>query len=461
MALATALVAILVAATAVLVQISCFRPHTLTALFGSVTAIYPGDEVRVAGLKIGTITAVDPDGDHVKVTMRIDRDVPIPADASAVIVAQNLISARYVQLTPAYRPGDGPTLPDDATIPIERTAVPVEWDEVKEQLTRLAAELGPRTGVSTTSVSTFIDTAAGAMEGNGDRLRQTLNQLSGLGRILANGSGDIVQIVKNLQTFISALRDSKIQVVAFNDRLATLTRALDGSRSDLDGAISNLAQALGDVQRFVAKNRDATAEQFQRLSNITQTVVEQQNAVENILHAAPNAFSNAYNIYNPDIGSPLGQFVLNNFSNPVGFICGAIGGVENVTSPETSKLCAQYLGPALQTVNFNYLPFPVNPYLSKSFSPHNLVYTDPALAPGGEGASPGPPEIAPSVSAYTGLPDSPYPAPIPPPAPFPPGPQAPDHLPAPPSPALYPGAPVPAPGGANLDDMLLPAEAPS
>ena len=78
--------------------------------------------------------------------LKVDHDVPIPADAKAVIVAQNLVAARYVQLTPAYHSRDGgPTMRDGAVIPRDRTAVPVEWDEVKAQLTRLATDLGPTT----------------------------------------------------------------------------------------------------------------------------------------------------------------------------------------------------------------------------------------------------------------------------------------------------------------------------
>ena len=51
--------------------------------------------------------------------------------------------------------------------------------------------------------------------GNGDKLRQALAQLSGAARILANGSGNIVDIIKNLQTFVTALRDSNEQIVQF------------------------------------------------------------------------------------------------------------------------------------------------------------------------------------------------------------------------------------------------------
>src|SRR6185312_16191528 len=112
-------------------------------------------------------------------------------------VAQNLVAARYVQLTPAYRKGGGPTMRDGAVIPSDRTAVPVEWDQVKTQLMRLATELGPANGASTTALGHFIDSAANAMTGNGDKLRQTIAQLSKVGRILAGGSGNIVDIIKN------------------------------------------------------------------------------------------------------------------------------------------------------------------------------------------------------------------------------------------------------------------------
>ena len=151
---------------------------------------------------------------------------------------------------------------DDAVIPSDRTAIPVEWDEVKTQLMRLATELGPKPGsqgaVTDTSVGRFIDSAANAMDGNGEKLRSTLAELSGVARIFAEGSGNIVDIIKNLQIFVSALRDSKQQIVMFQNRLASLTSVVNNSRSDLDAALSDLSVAIGEVQRFVAGSREQT-----------------------------------------------------------------------------------------------------------------------------------------------------------------------------------------------------------
>lgn len=462
------LVGLLVAGTAVTAYRVVTRPTTITAYFTSATAVYPGDEVRVSGVKVGTITAIEPQGSQAKLTLAVDRGVPIPADAMAVIMAQNLVAARYVQLAPAYE-DVGPIMADGAEIGVERTAVPVEWDQVKDQLMRLATDLGPISDASGTSLSRFIDSAATAMNGNGDKLRQAITQLSGVGRVLAEGSGDVVEIITSLQTFVSALRDSNLEIVQFQDRLASVTSVVDGSRSDLDSALTNLSTAVGEVQRFIAGSRNQTAEQLQRLTNVTQNLVDNRTALENVLHVAPNAIANGYNIYSPDSGTAVGAFALSNFADPVSVVCSAIAAVKNATASETSKLCAQYLGPALRLLNFNYLPVPFNAYLRKSPSPENLVYSDPNLAPGGPGGAPDQPTMPPAVSAYTGVGDIAPPAGLNAP-PGPPGAFAPNGLPANPSPALYPAAPIPPgvpepPAGppvetpANIQDMLLPAEA--
>ena len=207
-----------------------------------------------------------------------------------------------------------------------------------------------------------------------------------------------------------------------------------------------------------------------RLGDVVRNLSDNHTALKNLLHVAPNAIGNSYNIYNPDIQSAVGGFALANFSNPLQVVCAAIGAIENATASTTGKLCSQYLGPALRLLNFNYLPMPFNAYLGKSPSPWNLIYSEPKLAPGGEGSDP-PVELPPSISAYTGLDGD-----VPPPPGWagPPdlrqGSYTPDGLPADPQPALFPGAPVPAgvahgQGAAapsatpsNLGDMLLPAE---
>ncbi|MEU1549252.1 MCE family protein [Nocardia sp. NPDC005745] len=359
---------------------AAFGPKTIRAVFASATAIYPGDDVRVAGVEVGRIVSIRPRGTSAEMVLAVDRDVPIPADAKAVIVAQSLVGARYVQLTPAYR-SQGPTLPDGAVIPMERTAVPVEWDEVKTQLTRLATELGPGLDLAGSSTGRFIDRAADAMAGNGDKLRQTLAQLSGIGRVLADGSGDIVGIITELQHFVAVLRDSDVQIVEFQNRLAGLSSVLDDSRSELDAALSELSVAVADVQRFVAANRSGASEQVQRLAEVTRNLVDHRGDVEELLHIFPTSIANFYNIYNPDTATEAGVFVVNNFSSPVQFVCSSIASLEQTTTAEAARKCRDYLGPVIGLLNFNYLPFPVNPLHGPTARPESLIYTEDHLIP--------------------------------------------------------------------------------
>jgi len=99
----------------------------------------------------------------------------------------------------------------------------------------------------------------------------------------------------------------------------------------------------------------------------------------------------------------VGAFTFANFQNPVMFICSMIGAVENTTAPETAKLCADYLGPALRLLSINEIPFPLSPFLGPSATPDKIIYSEIASRRVRRG-EPAPPEIPPAVSAYTGLP---------------------------------------------------------
>ena len=251
---------------------------------------------------------------------------------------------------------------------------------------RLATELGPKTGVSGTSVSRFIDSAANALDGNGDKLRQTLAQLSGVGTDLRRRQRQHRrhhQEPADLRHRAARQQGTDRQ---FQNRLASLTSVVNDSRSDLDAALSDLSVALGEVQRFVAGSREpdlradpavwpASPRSWSTTAWLSRTSCTSRRTRSPTTRTSTTRTP----------ARVTGAFSLSNFANPVYFFCGLIGAVENTTAPETAKLCAQYLGPALRLLNFNNLPFPINPYLRPALNPENIIYTDPKLAPGGAG----------------------------------------------------------------------------
>src|ERR1700733_12900204 len=113
----------------------------VVAYFPAANALYAGDKVQIMGVRVGAIDKIEPIGDKMKVTFHYNSKYKVPADASAVILNPTLVASRSIQLEPPYKGGS--TLPDNAVIPEEHTQVPVEWDDLRNDITHIISQLGP------------------------------------------------------------------------------------------------------------------------------------------------------------------------------------------------------------------------------------------------------------------------------------------------------------------------------
>ncbi|WP_420749205.1 MCE family protein [Rhodococcus sp. O3] len=398
-AVAAAVAAALIAGVAAFV-LPGWGKRTIHAEFVSTTGLYEGDDVRVLGVPVGRITSIEPGADMSRVTMQVDDSVDVPADAQAVIIAQSLVSARFIQLTPVYSGGE--TIADEATIPLSRTASPVEWDEIKTELMRLTEALGPEDLDPQGSLGRFIDTAAENLEGNGTTVREALRELSETMRTLSDGRTDLFSTVRNLQAFVSVLSKSDEQIVQFGGRLASVSDVLAASSDQLGTSLTDLNIAVGDVQRFVQDNRDGLTESVERLADATEVLARKRPEIERVLHSGPTALSNFYNIYKPAQGSLTGALSISNGRNPIEWMCGSVGAAANATSERSEELCRQQLGPVLASLSSNYLPYLINPIAGVQAFPDQLHYTESWLeeATAGRGIAP---EEAPAPSPVDGL----------------------------------------------------------
>ncbi|MFI5502951.1 MCE family protein [Nocardia asteroides] len=367
--------------------------NKVTASFTSTTGLYAGDEVRVLGVTVGSIDSIEPGKGQVRVRMSIDSDVDLPADARAVIIAPSLVSARFVQIAPGY--SGGPKLADGAQIPLERTAVPVEWDEIKAELTKLSTALGPVGDDKQGSFGRFVDTAAENLDGNGQKFRDTLRELSATMTTLSDGRTDLFGTIRNLQKFVEVLSASNEQIVQFSGRLASVSSVLAGASAELGAGLDSLDVALADVKRFLDGTGGELTEGVEKLADVTQTLVDKRPQIEQVLHSGPTAMVNFYQLYKPAQGSLTGAVALNNSASPLTFLCGSIRALENNNSDKSADLCAEFLAPVISSLAMNYVPIMTNPASGVTAFPDQLVYSDPSL----EGA--GQPNSAPAAAPIT------------------------------------------------------------
>src|ERR1700756_4584062 len=109
--------------------------NTVVAYFPETNALYAGDKVVIMGIRVGAIDNIEPVGDKMKVTFHYSNKYKVPANAQAVIINPTLVASRRIQLEPPYK--GGPVLADKTVIPETRTRAPVEWDELRNNVTHI------------------------------------------------------------------------------------------------------------------------------------------------------------------------------------------------------------------------------------------------------------------------------------------------------------------------------------
>lgn len=324
----------------------------LTAYFTRSTGLYVGDDVRVLGIKVGQIDSVTPQPDAVKVTLTVDNGIDIPADAKAAIVAPNLVSGRFVQLVPAYT--QGPTMRSGASIPLSRTAVPIEWDDVKAQLTRLATSLGKKGADGKGALGAVLGTVDANLTGSAPELHSMLHNLSNAAATLANSRGNLFATVRNMQVFIAALDRSDASVRAFSGQLTGLSTLLVQNKSNLAIALRELDSAMGDVATFLKANRGALKHGVNSLATTMHILNQKQYQLELLLHVAPTALANFYNIIDPRYHAATGTLAIGNFDNLAQLVCRQIVATGGVVAD-----CLKVLNPLVKQVGMLHLPVPV------------------------------------------------------------------------------------------------------
>jgi virulence factor Mce-like protein len=275
--------------------------YRVTAYFTQAVGLYPGSGVSILGIDVGDITEVTALGDRVRVEMLIDDDYDIPADAQAIVLAPSLVSDRYVQFAPVY--DGGPTMQDGDEVPLDRTATPVELDQVYGALDELSSALGPSGANANGALSDLVDVGAANLDGNGEALNRTLTGFSQAVETLATNREDLFSSLDDLQTFTTALATVDAQVGQFNDNMAAVSDLLAGEREDLAAAVRLLSQALADVAGFIEDNTTLLSTNVNRLADVTLALVQQRSALAEVLDVAPAALGNLAHAYNPDYGT--------------------------------------------------------------------------------------------------------------------------------------------------------------
>lgn len=249
--------------------------YTVTADVEQAPNLFEGGRVAVRGIEVGRITDVEPREDFVRLTLEIDGDVAVPADASLSVIPITVIADRYAQLHPAY--STGPMLEDGAHIPLERTAIPAELDEVITQLQGLLESIEPK-GKGPGPLAKLI-TNLDATFDDPDELAGALEKSATVLENLANSEEEIAGLIRNLDRLFVALADSTSEIGILNQRFRLVARSLLADQVHLEGTIEDVAFLSDETAGLINSSGDDLGEAFDRLARVMEELLSHQEAL--------------------------------------------------------------------------------------------------------------------------------------------------------------------------------------
>ncbi|MGW3174214.1 MCE family protein [Streptomyces sp. NPDC001153] len=279
-ALVTSAATALLAAT--IVNVSFTPQDTYHAVFSDVTGLETGDDIRVAGVRVGEVEGIRiKDRTLAEVTFTVTADRPLLAGTHAVVRYRNLVGQRYIALTEGA--GDvGRRLRPGGTIPLSRTQPALDLNALLNGFKPLFAALSPN------DVNQLATEIVQTLQGEGGTVNSLLTHTASLTTTLADRDRLIGSVIDNLNTVLGTLdkRGSR-----FSDLLTQLRRVISGLSADRKPIGESLV-GIGDLTDATAgllkEARPPLKDDIAGLGDLTGTLNDNQNTVEGVLKRLPN-----------------------------------------------------------------------------------------------------------------------------------------------------------------------------
>ncbi|OBK79110.1 MCE family protein [Mycobacterium sp. 1164985.4] len=254
-----------------------------SAVFGDASSIEPGDSVRVAGVRVGTVhdVALRPDN-TVVVSFDADDDVVLTTGTRAAVRYLNLVGDRYLELVDG--PGSTRVIPTGAQIPVERTEPALDLDLLLGGLKPVIRGLNP------TDVNQLTGALLQIFQGQGDTLDSLLNRTSSFSNTLADNNAALEQLIDNLDSVLATLGREGERFSGALDRFERLATELAADRVTIGTAIDSLSTGTASVAQLLSGARPPLAATVDQLNRLAPQLDEGKGQIDVALQRAPENY---------------------------------------------------------------------------------------------------------------------------------------------------------------------------
>ncbi len=243
------------------------------ASFSEAGGLEAGDEVRIAGVRVGKVEEVELAGDHVRVGFRVDQDADFGQETHAAIKVKTLLGAMFLSLEPA---GDG-QMDEGYEIPVERTSSPYD---VVEAFTGLAETTGK---IKTDQVAEAFSTFADLTRNTPEEFRDALDGVSALSRNVAEKNEQINTLLQNLEKVSNVLDERDQDIVDLMHDADILFRALVQRREAIHNLLVSTSKLSRELTLLVRQSRDDLKPALTHLENVLEVLNKNEDNIDNSL----------------------------------------------------------------------------------------------------------------------------------------------------------------------------------
>lgn len=242
---------------------------TYSATFTESAGLNPGDEVRVAGVKVGKVTGVSLDGGTVKVAFRV-KDTWIGDRSTASIMIKTLLGDKYLAVDPLGAARQNP----DARIPTSRTTSPFDVTQAFQQLGQTLGQ------VDTDRLGQSLEAISAAFRNTPPNVRASVEGLSALSRTISSRDAQLARLLAGTRKITGTLASENAAFEALlhdgNLLLGELQRRRDAIHSLLTGTDDLSRQLIG----LVGDNERQLQPTLRALDQVTATLKNNQSSLD-------------------------------------------------------------------------------------------------------------------------------------------------------------------------------------
>jgi phospholipid/cholesterol/gamma-HCH transport system substrate-binding protein len=245
--------------------------RTYRANFTDVTDLIPGNDVRIAGVRVGQVQSVQlMHSRYAQVTFTVQSNIPVYRSATATIRFLNLVGERYLQLSESA--GGGARLPQNGLIPMSRTTPALNLTVLFNGFKPLFQALDPQ------DVNTLAADVVGTLQGESGALDHLMANTASLTSTIADRDAVIGQLINNLNGVLATVVQHDAGLNGLIVQMQRLVSGLAADRYTIAAALGNVNRLAISSSRFLSAVRPNLPADLAGLNGIAKALLYTKNA---------------------------------------------------------------------------------------------------------------------------------------------------------------------------------------